>query len=450
MANSNGIILAPAYENDIAAVLGTQSHDGETIMQLSTINKWAKFKPFKNSDAGIEPVVDSRGYPTRQSSATSHYQCLIAANCGLYINYRGYGLDSCIAKTIAMISAGNDDDIWQYARPSGAAAQPYRWQDLIGYYKDAMPFMWQNNIANKTIMYRGSQDWDKEVGLTMEAYDSNNETIDGMIEAGDLGDTVYNSNNLYYFVAACHPTTNSVMATSMADQSISNVNGRSVSFRIRRNASGEFNIIGSISQSGYDPSTQNYKMVHMLARVVNGSVDSYIPLPYRINHLPITIMRIETTSTSVQFDIVGLANFASNGSAISGLTFQDINDDIAIHNWSGLTAKLNLVNTGSSAVTINVGYVYCQTNCHTSEVACTAIYNSNYQQITSRQVTVPANGSVAIYLTFADVFDFDNNGGIKMNNADVEVSLWGEDSQGEPTINIQSYGSDGTIIYYTS
>ena len=53
-------------------------------------------------------------------------------------------------------------------------------------------------------------------------------------------------------------------------------------------------------------------------------------------------------------------------------------------------------------------------------------------------------------MTFADVFDFDNNGGVKMNNADVEVSLWGKDSQGEPTINVQTYGNDGTIIYHTT
>ena len=450
MANSNGIIYAPADENDIAAILGTQSHDGETIFQLSSINKWAKFKGFINPDAGIEPVVDSRGFPTRQTGATSHYQCLIAANCGLNINYRNYGLADCISKCRAMIQAGNDDDIWQYARPNGTASQPYRWQDFIGYNKDAMPFLWQNNINDKRIPYRGSQDFNKEVGFSIEAYDSNNETIDGMIEAGDLGDTIYNSNNLYYFVAACFPVDYSVMASSMASQPIGHTDGRSVSFNIRRNASGHYAIIGNVAQSTYDSRTIRYKMVHMLARVVNGNIESYIPIPYDSVQLPITTMSIEPTSTSVQFDIFGFANFASNGQAVAGLTFQDINDDIAIHNWSGLTAKLNLVNTSSSAVTINVGYVYCQTNCHASAVACTAIYDSNYQQITNHQVTVPANGSVSIYITFADVFDFDNNGGVKMNNTDVEISLWGEDSQGEPTINVQTYGSDGTIIYHTT
>lgn len=449
MANRNGIIYAPATEQDIAAVIGTQSHDGETIMQLSTINKWAKFKPFRYADAGIVPVVDASGYPTRQTSPTSHYQCLIEANCGLYINYRNYGRDACISKTRSMIQAGNDDDIWQYNRPNGSVSQPYRWQDFIGYYKDAMPFLWQSNIAEKKIPYRGSEDWDKEVGFGIEVYDSNNESIEGMIEPSDLADTIYNGNNLYYYVAVCYPVDYSVLAASMASQPIANVDGRSVSFRIRRNSSGDYQILGNVSQSVYDGTTI-YKMVHMLARVVDGNIESFIPIPYDSIQLPITTMEIQGTSTSVQFNIDSIGNFASNGQAVAALTFYSINNDIAIHNWSGLTVKLSLTNSSGSAITINMGYVYCQTNCHTLAVACTAIYDSNYQQIANRQVTVPANGSVSIYITFADVFDFDNNGGIKMNNTDVEISFWGEDSQGEPTINVQTYGNDGTIIYYTT
>ena len=449
MANNGSIIFAPADENDIATILGTQSHDGETIFQLSSTNKWAKFKGFINPDAGIEPVVDSRGFPTRQTGATSHYQCLINANCGLYINFRNYGLAACISKCRAMIQAGNDDDIWQYARPNGTVSQPYRWQDFIGYNKDAMPFLWQSNIVEKKIPYRGSEDYNKEVGFGIEVYDSNNETIEGMIEPSDLADTIYNGNNLYYYVAVCYPVNYSVLAASMASQPIAHIDGRSVSFKIRRNASGDYQVGGNISDSPWDGTTI-FKMVHMLARVVDGNIESFIPIPYDSVQLPITTMEIQGTSTSVQFDIDALANFASNGQAIAGLVFQDINNDVSIHNWSGVTVKMSLVNNSSSAITIHVGYLYCQTNCHEQAVVCTAIYNSSYQQITSRQVTVPANGSVAVYATFADVFDFDNNGGVKMNNTDVEISLWGEDSQGEPTINVQTYGNDGTIIYYTT
>ena len=449
MANNGSIIFAPADENDIATILGTQSHDGETIFQLSSTNKWAKFKGFINPDAGIEPVVDSRGFPTRQTGATSHYQCLINANCGLYINFRNYGLAACISKCRAMIQAGNDDDIWQYARPNGTVSQPYRWQDFIGYNKDAMPFLWQSNIVEKKIPYRGSEDYNKEVGFGIEVYDSNNETIEGMIEPSDLADTIYNGNNLYYYVAVCYPVNYSVLAASMASQPIAHIDGRSVSFKIRRNASGDYQVGGNISDSPWDGTTI-FKMVHMLARVVDGNIESFIPIPYDSVQLPITTMEIQGTSTSVQFDIDALANFASNGQAIAGLVFQDINNDVSIHNWSGVTVKMSLVNNSSSAITIHVGYLYCQTNCHEQAAVCTAIYNSSYQQITSRQVTVPANGSVAVYATFADVFDFDNNGGVKMNNTDVEISLWGEDSQGEPTINVQTYGNDGTIIYYTT
>lgn len=449
MANSNGIIYAPADEADIAAILETQLHEGEDIFQLQSINKWAKFKGFINGDAGIEPVVDASGFPTRQTASGSHYQCLINANCGLRINYRNYGRDACISKTRSMIQAGNDDDIWTYDRPNGAASQPYRWQDFIGYNKNAMPFLWQTNIANKKIPYRGSEDYNKEVGFGIEVYDSNNESIEGMIEPSDLQDTIYNGNNLYYYVAVCYPVNYSVLAASMASYPIAHTDGRSVSFKIRRNASGDYQVGGNISDSPWDGTTI-FKMVHMLARVVDGNIESFIPIPYDSVQLPITQMEIQGTSTSVQFNIDALANFASNGQAIAGLVFQNINNDIAIHNWSGVTIKMSLVNNSSSAITINVGYLYCQTNCHTQAVACTAIYNSSYQQITSRQVTVPANGSVAVYATFADLFDFDNNGGIKINNTDVEISIWGEDAQGEPTINVQTYGNDGTIIYYTT
>lgn len=449
MAHQDGIILAPGNEDDISVILNTQLHEGEDIFQLSTINKWAKFKPFINRDATIEPVVDSRGYPTRQSSPTSHYQCLIAANCGLYINFRNYGLAACVSKCRAMIQAGNDDDIWQYARPNGTASQPYRWQDFIGYFNAARPFLWQNNIAEKKIPYRGSEDWDKEVGFMIEVYDSNSETVEGMIEASDLGDTIYNSNNLYYYVAVCYPVDYSVLAASMAIQPIGHIDGRSVSFRIRRNVSGDYQIIGNVSQSVYDGTTI-YKMVHMLARVVDGNIESWIPIPYDSTQLPITQMEIMGTSTSVQFNIDSIANFASNGQAVAALTFYSINNDIFIHNWSGITVKLSLVNSSSGAITINMSNVFCQTNCHTNAIASTAIYDSNYQYISSRQVTVPANGSVSIYITFANAFDFDNNGGVKVNNTDVEVSFWGEDSQGEPTINVQTYGGDGSIIFYTS
>ena len=449
MAHQDGIILAPGNEDDISVILNTQLHEGEDIFQLSTINKWAKFKPFINRDATIEPVVDSRGYPTRQSSPTSHYQCLINANCGLYINFRNYGLAACVSKCRAMIQDGNDDDIWQYARPNGTVSQPYRWQDFIGYFNAARPFLWQNNIAEKKIPYRGSEDWDKEVGFMIEVYDSNSETVEGMIEASDLGDTIYNSNNLYYYVAVCYPVDYSVLAASMAIQPIGHIDGRSVSFRIRRNVSGDYQIIGNVSQSVYDGTTI-YKMVHMLARVVDGNIESWIPIPYDSTQLPITQMEIMGTSTSVQFNIDSIANFASNGQAVAALTFYSINNDIFIHNWSGITVKLSLVNNSSSAITINMSNVFCQTNCHTNAIASTAIYDSNYQYISSRQVTVPANGSVSIYITFANAFDFDNNGGVKVNNTDVEVSFWGEDSQGEPTINVQTYGGDGSIIFYTS
>ena len=451
MAYNSNLITAPVSFFDVQQALSTSQKDLGTLCQLAAINKWAKFKPFRTAKPAIVPVVDASGFPTEQSAVGSHYQYLISTNCGLYINYRNYGRDACIQKVRDMMAAGNDDDIWTYQPPTGGSSQPFRLVDFCGYLHTALPFLWQANITDKKIPYRGSQDEGRGVDFNIEIYDSNNETVQGMIEADDLNDTIYNSNDLFYFVALCNPATWEVMAASIATHSINHADGKTCSFSIYHNNSGWL-IAGNNVESTRTGVTK-YKVVHMLCRVVNGSLDSWIPIPYSSSFPPITSMEIQSTRTSVEFDINSLANFVSNGSAISGLTFQSINNDISVNNWTGVTVKLNLTNSSANPVTINFGDVYCQTNCHSVPVACTAKYNSNYQLI-SGNVTVPAAsggtpGSVAIYMTFADVFDFDTNNGVKIDNMDVEISFWGEDSQGNATISAQTWGNDGTIIYHT-
>lgn len=39
---------------------------------------------------------------------------------------------------------------------------------------------------------------------------------------------------------------------------------------------------------------------------------------------------------------------------------------------------------------------------------------------------------------------------LMFHNLKIKYSIWGEDAQGEPIINVQTYGNDGTIIYYTT
>lgn len=457
MGYNNGLVTAAVSIRDVQQAIGASSPDLGTLCKHANINKWAKFKPFRCNKAGIIPIVDSSGFPTKQTAVGSHYRYLIESNCGLYINYRNYSMNACLQKVISMMNAGNDDDIWAYQNPTGGSSQPYRLVDFCGYNHQALPFLWQSNLLNKKIPYRGSQDNNKAFNFNIDIYDSDNESAEGMIEADDLGDSIYNSNNLYYFCVICHPgivsqfSTNYIYSISKASNPISSADGKSAPFTLNMNSSGLL-LQGNYSTPMSRTNIRKFKVFHILGRY-DGSDYTFLPIPYSADFPPITDLEIESERTSVEFDISALANFVSYGSAIPGLTFQDINNDIAIHAWSGVTVRLDLTNNDTTAHTINFGKVYCQTNCHTNAVVCEAVYNSSYQVISS-QVTVPAKsgstpGRVSIYMTFKDVFDFDNNNYIPINNADVEISFWGEDNN-TPTISGQTWGNDGTIIYYTT
>ena len=457
MPYNNGIVSAPVSVYDIRSAVSHSSGDLGTLIMNGAINKWAKFKPFRCNQIGIMPVLDSNGLPVKQLAIGSHYRYLIDSNCGLRINYRNYGRDACLQKTISMMNAGNDDDIWTYERPAGGSNQPFRYVDYCGYNSYARPFLWQTNIYNKQIGYRGSQDDGKMIDFGIEIYDSDNESTEGMIEADDLNDSLYNGNDLYYFCVICDVrilysfSSSYVYSVSKASQPISSVDGRTASFTMYMNSSGLL-LQGNYATYMSRTSVRKFKVFHILGRY-DGSAYTFLPIPYSEDHLPITDMEIQTERTSVEFEISALANFASNGAAISQLIFQSINGDIAIHAWTGVTVRLDLTNTESTAQTINFGEVYCQTNCHSVPVACTAVYNSSYQFI-SNSVTVPAKsgttpGRTSIYMTFNGVFDFDDNNYLPINNTDVEISFWGE-SDGNPTISAQTWGNDGTIIYHTS
>lgn len=458
MAYNSGLITGPVSVYDIQRALGVSECQIGALCIDTHINKWAKFKPFRCNKLDIMPQLDSSGFPVENMTVGSHYRYLVESNCGLSISFTGQSLANCIQKTISIMSAGNDDDVWTYLKPQGGANSPGRIVDFVGYLQQALPFLWQSNLLNKKVVYRGAEQPNGvDVDFFIEIYNSDHETVQGMIEADDLQGVNYNSDNLFYFVAICNPNTWTVWASSVATSSIGN-GGTTAPFNITRNNSG-WVITGNVATSPIITELPNLKIVHMLAKKVSGSLDSYLPIPYSVQNPPITNLEVQTTSTSVQFDIQYLATFASNGTIISQFTpsdWKDITTDIEIVAWSGITVKLEFHNTSSSAITVNLGEVYCQTNCHVGATACTAIYDSSYNVITSRMVTVPAKpsgsdyGSVAVYLTFADVFDFDNNNYTPIDMFDVELSFWGEDNQGQPTINVQSFGGDGSIIYRTN
>jgi hypothetical protein len=330
--------------------------------------------------------------------------------------------------------------------------------------------MWQSNVQNKKIPYRGSESADKELQFNVDFCDSRNETIDGMIEPSDLQDTLYNGDNLHYVAAICHPyvidspSSSNILAYDIAYDPISSIDGKSASFTLHRSGSNwsiTHNSDTPGRSSGYFSITK-FKVIHMLAKAtkeLDGSYSyTFLPMPYNADFPPITDMEIQSESTSVTFDIIGMSNYVTAGTSIDDSIFPqyDPNQGFQIPGWSGLTVKLNLINSSYTPVRINLGTVYCETNCHGGRVMCEAVFDANRQHIADRSVLVPARtsaqsyGSLPLYLTFKDVFDFDTNGYRPLNNTDVEITFWGEDGQGQATINAISWGNDGTIIYQTT
>lgn len=444
MAYNSGIVTAPVSIRDVQNALGSSYTDLGTLITSAYINKWAKFKPFRHSNLALVPVLDANGFPTKQTAVGSHYRCLAEANCGLYLatSFRNLGLQDVIVKAVAQMTAGNDDDVWEYQRPAGGSSQPFRLVDFCGYNNQALPFMWQSNVKSKKVEYtRGV-----ELSFFTEIFDSSDESAEGMIEASDLQDSLYNGDSLYYVAVICYPyiintpsETSYVMAYSIASQPISHTDGKTVSFTITKSGN---NFVFNGTSSQHTSTATKYKVIHMLARKDESNNYTFLPIPFSSSHLPVTDLEIITESAKVEFGIDAFADFASNGSAISGLTFQSANNDISIQNWSGLTVRCTLTNVTSSAVTVNMGQVYCETNCHNGTVASTALYDSSYNAM-SRSITINANSTINVYITFAGVFD-----STTLSGADVEITLWGENEYGEPLIGLQSFGNDGTIIYH--
>lgn len=447
MSYLEGIIRAAVEIEDAREATGSSSGDLGTIITSGSINKWAKFKPFRVNQIKIVPVVDDSGFPTKQTAVGTHYRYLIEANCGLRIadGFRNQPLQPIIAKVIAQLSAGNDDDVWVYQRPTGGSSQPFRLVDFCGYNANALPFMWQSNVSLKKVYYSR---YGMGLDFNIEVFDSNNETIEGVIEPDDLADTLYNGDSLYYVAVICAPQimgrpsdSSYIAAYSISSYPISSVNGRTASFTITKSGN---NYVFNGTSSQHNFNSLKYKVLHMLARKDSSNTYTFLPMPYSGYYKPVTDLEIQSATADIDFLVDSLANYASNGSAVSGLTFQDINYDISINAWRGLTMKCALRNSGTTAVTLNLGTIYCETNCHSGAVARDAVYNSSYQAI-SDSVTIAANSSMNVYITFSGVFDITT-----LDGTDVEITFWGENAQGIPTINTLSYGGDGTIIYHTS
>ena len=124
MANNDGIITAPGTDVDIQTVLNTQSGDGYTVMRISNINKWAKYKPVQLNAANVDSQLNSD--KTWRSDST--WWKAQDGKCGLsYVSYA--------TATAVKTAIDNKAIVWSHAKPSA----PMRWSDFIQYDHNAIP-----------------------------------------------------------------------------------------------------------------------------------------------------------------------------------------------------------------------------------------------------------------------------------------------------------------------
>ena len=137
MSHSNGIISAPVSISDIQNVLGVSGGgDLGTLCQSGNINMWAKYKPVIRSG-----VIDTTGQLNsnltwKTGLGTSAWWQGDDTNHGLVVPYVSVtwspsGFLSALNSIANMIDGGMNG--WQYLRPTGGSAAPYREIDFNRY-----------------------------------------------------------------------------------------------------------------------------------------------------------------------------------------------------------------------------------------------------------------------------------------------------------------------------
>lgn len=158
MAHSDGKITAPVNTDDVATVLGVNSHDVGYLCSNAhgKINKWAKHKPVKAMNK----------YDTTETTYKSD-----AGNCGL-TPPAAYTSRSAL---IDGMTSGTGTGSWTYDPPTGGDF-PYRLTDFDGYDNNAVP-PFGSIPENQTLVL-------KDVVIAAAAPAGTNLTLDDFSHAG--------------------------------------------------------------------------------------------------------------------------------------------------------------------------------------------------------------------------------------------------------------------------
>ena len=143
MAHSSTVITAPiSIPDDFAEVLRIAGTDTGANCKASQINMWAKKKP-EGVASGLQSMPI--GILTDSMRALNGY--------GIRINYaNGYGG---LYELVTALRAGTVRTLFEYIKPSGCSASPYRLTDFDGYYHGAKAPIWNPYNPNDVLQVNG-------------------------------------------------------------------------------------------------------------------------------------------------------------------------------------------------------------------------------------------------------------------------------------------------------
>lgn len=128
MSISNGLVTKPIGLFEVTQMLGEKSMDIGTVCTSDNIRKWSRCKPIKCS--GVEPIDEAKRK---------------ANTYGLKIPILSGTFRSCIDEIVNQ----TEKTKWDYIKPTGGLASPYRLTDFEYYYHHAnppFPYTYQNKF----------------------------------------------------------------------------------------------------------------------------------------------------------------------------------------------------------------------------------------------------------------------------------------------------------------
>lgn len=171
MSYNGGIITPPVSIRDVQLALGTTENDLGRLCVHSSINKWAKFKP----------VIKNKKERLTYSDLAGTKFGLVPKQNDL-LKTKG---DSTASGT-SMIQSGTDlenvlnaNAQWDYNRPTGGAASPFRITDFTqpadndlgyGYYKDTPPPI--EDVASWNLKLKRIRECAADTGITKTVSDA--------------------------------------------------------------------------------------------------------------------------------------------------------------------------------------------------------------------------------------------------------------------------------------